>query len=195
MSVTKTKDSSVTHVSKPPQKNNNIFSRSWAFQPYASIYCIEYPIEAADMFQYMTLNQTLAQKSQNWQLYDNKFKKLRRHKPLTWAKLHLQTHIYSSLTSPPKSTMQRAAGTFRPNSNSFRRNGQSSNKIFPKGYCWEFQRFGRCCKSSCSRAHKCSLCVGTHAGASCPRGFRPFPSLTGASFKQKESTVHNTNTR
>ena len=196
MSVTKTKDSSVTHVSKPPQKKiNNILSWSRAFQLYASIYCIKYPNEAAGMFQYMTLIQTLAQKSQNWQLYDIKFRKLRRHKPLPLAKLHLQTHIYASLTPPPKSTMQRAAGTFRPNSNSFRPNGQSSSKIFRNGYCWEFQRFGRCSKSSCSRAHKCSLCEGTHAGASCPRGSRPFPSPTGANFKQKESSIHNTNSR
>ena len=86
MSVTKTKDSSVTDVSKPPQKKiNNILSWSRAFQLYASIYCIKYPNEAAGMFQYMTLIQTLAQKSQNWQLYDIKFRKLRRHKPLPWA--------------------------------------------------------------------------------------------------------------
>ena len=78
MSVTNTKDSSVTHVSKPPQRKiNNILSWSWAFQLYASIYCTKYPNEAAGMFQYMTLIQTLAQKSQNWQLYDIKFRKIR----------------------------------------------------------------------------------------------------------------------
>ena len=94
MVVKKNKGNSITSVTKkPPRKITNILSWSRAFQLYASIYCLKYPKESAGMFQYMTLIQTLAKKSPNWQLYDIKFRKLRKHRPLPWAKLHLQAHI------------------------------------------------------------------------------------------------------
>ena len=70
--VKKNKGNSVRSVTKkPPRKITNILSWSRAFQLYASIYCLKYPEESAGMFQYMTLIQSLAKKSPNWQLlYD-----------------------------------------------------------------------------------------------------------------------------
>ena len=66
--VKKNKGNSVTSVTKkPPRKITNILSWSWAFQLYASKYYLKYPEESAGMFQYMTLIQTLAKKSPNWQ--------------------------------------------------------------------------------------------------------------------------------
>ena len=178
MFVKKSKESSVTSVTKKPNKKiNNILSWSRAFQVYASIYCIKYPEESAGMFQYMSLIQTLSKQSPNRQLYDVKFRKLRKHRPLPWAKLHLQAHVYSSLATPQNPNGLNNSGSFRSNKQNFRSQSQTPNRIFRKGYCWEFQRLGKCTKNPCNRIHKCSICEGPHAGTSCPRTPRSTPPL------------------
>ena len=191
--VKRSKANSVTSVTKKPQKQiNNILSWSRAFQLYASIYTSKYTEEAAGMFQCMTLIQTLAKKTPNWQLYDIKFCKLRRYRTLPWSRLHVQTHLYASLATPSKPTFQNNATPFRANSNNFRPSGQNQNqgRIFKKGYCWEFQRTGKCSKNNCSRTHKCSLCDGSHAGTFCPRA--PKTSNASPSPARQESTIRTT---
>ena len=152
----RSKANSVTSVTKKPQKKiNNILSWSRAFQLYASIYTSKYTEEAAGMFQYMTLIQTLAKKTPNWQLYDIKFRKLRRYRTLPWSRLHVQTHLYASLATPSKPTFQNNATPFRANSNNFRPSVQNQNqgRIFKKGYCWEFQRTGKCVQRTTVLGH------------------------------------------
>ena len=196
MVVRKTKSNATTSVSKKPQRKiTNILSWSRAFQLYASIYCIKYPDEASGMFQYMTLIQTMAKKSPNWQTYDIKFRKLRKHRPLPWSKLHLRAHVYSSLAVVPKGNSQNNSGGFRPNGNNFRPSGQTPNRIFKKGYCWEFQRLGKCTRKPCNRTHKCSLCEGPHGGTSCPNNTKPnMPSNGPGANRQQGNPSHTPNT-
>ena len=40
----------------------------------------------------------LAHKGQNWLLYDEKFRKLRSKKRISWSRLHVQTHLFQSLS-------------------------------------------------------------------------------------------------
>ena len=155
----------------PQWQIGNILSWCRAFQLYASIYCKKYPKEGSEMFQYMSIVQTLAHKGQNWLLYDQKFRQLCAKRTLLWSNLHVQTHLYQSLSRAPL-TSYRAQSTNAGNQPTNVSGSQSqtagvTREIFCRGYCWYFQRFGKCLRSSCSRTHKCSICNGHHAGSAC----------------------------
>ena len=171
MHIKKSQSDTVTSLKSSPQRQvNNILSWSRAFQLYASIYCIKFPSESSAMFQYMTIVQTLAKKGQNWLLYDKKFRSLRAKQHIPWEKLHIETHLYSSLSTKNSKDQSQNKGNAFP------------KQLFRNGYCWDFQRSGKCTKTACSRIHKCALCEGEHSGVSCRSRSRPnLPS--GRSFK------------
>ena len=165
MHVKKSKLDTVTSLKSSPQRQvNYILTWSRAFQLYASIYCIKFASESSSMFQFVTIIQTLAQKGQNWLLYDKKFRSLIVKQHLPWEKLHIETYLYSSLSSKGTKEESQSKGNALP------------KQLFRKGYCWDFQRSGKCSKTSCSRIHKCALCEGEHSGASCRSRPKPNPS-------------------
>lgn len=84
----------------PQREINNVLGWSRAFQLYASIYTKKYSIEGSGIFQYMSIIQSLAHKGQNWLLYDQKFRQLRAKSQLPWGRLHVQTHLFISLSRP-----------------------------------------------------------------------------------------------
>ena len=124
MHIKKSQSDTVTSLKSSPQRQvNNILSWSRAFQLYASIYCIKFPSESSAMFQYMTIVQTHAKKGQNWLLYDKKFRSLRAKQHIPWEKLHIETHLYSSLsTKNSKDQSQNKSNTF-------------PKQLFRNGYC------------------------------------------------------------
>ena len=177
INVKKPKANTLTSLRRAPQREiNNVLSWSRAFQLYASIYTKKYSKEGSGMFQYMSIIQSLAHKGQNWLFYDQKFRQLRAKRQLPWGRLHVQTHLFQSL-SKPKFPKDKSQG-FRPgrappapNNVTQQQQGLPSGPraIFRPGFCWTYQRYGNCNRSNCSRVHKCSLCDGQHAGTSCSR--------------------------
>ncbi|MCG7879113.1 MAG: hypothetical protein JAY78_22630 [Candidatus Thiodiazotropha taylori] len=197
MFLKKSKENTVTSMKRVPQRQiGNILSWCRAFQLYASIYCKKYPKEGSDMFQYMSIVQTLAHKGQNWLLYDQKFRQLRAKRKLTWSRLHVQTHLYQSLNRVP-TTSYRAQSRNVVNQPTNVSSGQSqaagvNREIFRRGYCWYFQRFGKCSRSSCSRTHKCSICNGQHAGSACTASGRASNRQAQGTSGSTPSSVANT---
>ena len=110
MHFKKSKDDTVTSFKRNPAPVEQHLSFSRAFQLFASICCKTFSSGASAMFQYMTIIQTLAPpKRQSWLLYDKKFRTLRAKQHLPWDRLHVETHLYTSLSNSPQSS--------KPNSN------------------------------------------------------------------------------
>lgn len=174
ISVRKTSQETIKSIKRQPQRViNNIMTWSRAFQIYASVYTLKYPSEASQMFQYMSLVQSLANKFTNWYQYDMKFCTLRSRQSLPWGSLHTDTYLYISLMTP--------ANPFRSqlSSNTIKRTNRPSSapdhprspnpQVFREGFCWTYQKQGRCVKPNCPHTHKCSVCNGKHAGTACNR--------------------------
>lgn len=146
-----------------------------AFQMYADIYCLKYPEEASQMFRYMSLVQNLAKHTTNWQLYDEKFRRLRAISPLPWGAIHTETFLYCTISQPSPSS----SGNFRPK--------HAAPTRFPKhimqrpGYCWDFQKHNNCFRQRCTVLHQCANCEGGHGAQRCGKPlFRPTASTNGS---------------
>ncbi|XP_060587736.1 uncharacterized protein LOC132743225 [Ruditapes philippinarum] len=164
----------VTSIQEGSKKQiSTILTWSRAFQQYADVYCCKYPLESSQLFQYMSIIQKMAQSTDNWLLYDTKFRQLRATNPQPWGIIHTETFLFCSIDKPANHKVQN-------NNHSFRK--YLPPHIFQrKGYCWEFQKRSSCSKKSCSVSHKCANCEGQHAAISCHLDFKKFkqPIKTG----------------
>ena len=108
-----------------------------------------------------------------------------------------QSCICKLTSTPPWPTRPKATesnpSNFCQSQGNFRPSGQQPNRIFKKGYCWEYQRPGKCAKAQCNRTHKCSLCDAYHGGTLCSRGPRPNPTNAGATNTRFEPTTSTPN--
>ncbi len=174
VTVTKSHHETTKSVKRPASKTiYNILTWSRAFQRYASIYTLRFPQESSQMFQYMSLIQSLATKFPNWYQYDMKFRTLRSKQPLPWGSLHTETYLYVNLMATPKQVRPAISGniTNPPRHNTaFAGRAKPQNKqLFREGFCWTFQKSGKCEKPGCPHKHKCALCTGSHPGSSCKK--------------------------
>ncbi|XP_052778717.1 uncharacterized protein LOC128216182 [Mya arenaria] len=156
------KNATITSIQKSsPQPITEIGQWNRAFQMYADVYSAKYPAQAPHLFRYMSIIQHLANTSKHWQLYDEKFRKLRAVSPsIPWGIIHTETYLFCSILNQP----------FRGPSNV--NSKFLSNKImFRKGYCWDYQQSGQCIKPKCTVAHHCSNCEGPHGASRCSKPF------------------------
>ncbi|XP_052774428.1 uncharacterized protein LOC128229245 isoform X4 [Mya arenaria] len=160
--IRKTNNATITSIQKSsPQPITEIGQWNRAFQMYADVYSAKYPTQAPHLFRYMSIIQHLANTSKHWQLYDEKFRKLRAVSPsIPWGIIHTETYLFCSILNQP----------FRGPSNN--NSKFLSNKImFRKGYCWDYQQSGQCRKPKCTVAHHCSNCEGPHGASRCSKPF------------------------
>ena len=144
------------HVDKK-QKITNIHMWDQAFRVYMAIYTRRYPMEAAEMAQYVHTIHHAANKYtwENVAYYDFIFRKNMAKNPTrSWGKTF--GHMWNiALTDPIK-----------PNtSNHFQRNQTNGGGGSFKKPCWKFNK-GSCSYGiNCRFQHRCTQCGGTSHGA------------------------------
>lgn len=130
-----------------------------AFLVYASIYQHQFPQKACQMFQYMSIVQSL-QKSFGIEAavkYDEDFRKMRARTPsMRWDKL--QQEIYLLAASKSVHKPQRDRTQPQP----FRK-----TPYCPPGFCRQFNQQGVCTWDNCIYKHECFKCQGDHAARTC----------------------------
>ncbi|WAQ98929.1 hypothetical protein MAR_023302 [Mya arenaria] len=99
--IRKTNNATITSIQKSsPQPITEIGQWNRAFQMYADVYSAKYPTQAPHLFRYMSIIQHLANTSKHWQLYDEKFRKLRAVSPsIPWGIIHTETPFVAPLTT------------------------------------------------------------------------------------------------
>ncbi|WAR02032.1 SIAE-like protein [Mya arenaria] len=99
--IRKTNNATITSIQKSsPQPITEIGQWNRAFQMYADVYSAKYPTQAPHLFRYMSIIQHLANTSKHWQLYDEKFRKLRTVSPsIPWGIIHTETPFVAPLTT------------------------------------------------------------------------------------------------
>ncbi|WAR01906.1 hypothetical protein MAR_008464 [Mya arenaria] len=88
--ITKTNNATITSIQKSsPQPITEIGQWNRAFQ-------------APHLFRYMSIIQHLTNTSKHWQLYDEKFRKLRAVSPsIPWGIIHTETYLFCSILNQP----------------------------------------------------------------------------------------------
>ncbi|XP_060605952.1 uncharacterized protein LOC132758352 isoform X2 [Ruditapes philippinarum] len=159
--ISKNNSGTVTSIHKAaPKQISTIMVWCRAFQIYADIYCMKYPLESPQIFRYMSIVQNLANHTNFWQLYDEKFRQCRAIESIPWGKIHIETYLFCSITQS-KQNCRPQHGQRTSGSNS----RVPASTLFRNGYCWDFQRFNSCAKSKCSVLHKCANCEDKSHGA------------------------------
>jgi hypothetical protein len=154
---------------KPKTKQSIKFIDQWtsAFLKFLAIYSEKFPNLIPSVIKHAEIVRELATRrtGMSWLIYDKKVRKDIAAGVITWGKLHYEYWVLAT-------TMKQTGP-----SNNFRSHTKYTNKgesyiakRIPRGFCFAFNRSGKCTNHNCSFKHTCYLCGKPHSVFKCSKG-------------------------
>ena len=140
------------------QSKSQLSINQWcvAYRIFMTIYTGRHPSMTAPLLKYYDLIEQLARDNFNWRAYDEQFRKKRQLQPTRkpWHLIDQDLYIKSIVRSSVPSSVS------RPMPMPFR-------VRLPKGFCWAFDKKGKCETKDCKFKHLCCKCGAKHPSSKC----------------------------